>query len=181
MTVAIAPAILIWPWGQRLLHWFLAACVIAATWTHEGGAVHEAAGYGALAAALARIALGLCGPDPARFAAFVRGWRTTWHYAKAVWRHDEHRYVNHNPLGAWMTATLLTLAALGALSGWLYTTERYWGEAWVINLHAALSWPFVLLVPLHLAGVVHASLRHRENLVTAMLHGYKRGEDKSSP
>jgi cytochrome b len=175
---AAAPAVLVWPWWQRALHWLLAACVITATVTYEGGRLHEAAGYAALAAALARIALGLFGPAESRFSAFVRGHAATWQYSKALWNKQESRHINHNPLGAWMTLALLSLAALGALSGWLYTTDRYWGEAWVINLHAALCWLFVVLVPLHLAGVVHAGRRHGENLVAAMLNGRKRPDDR---
>ncbi len=178
---AAAPAVLVWPWWQRSLHWLLAACVITATVTYEGGRIHEAAGYAALAAALARIGLGLFGPKHARFAAFVRSWSPTWQYAKALRHRQEPRHLNHNPMGAWMTLTLLTLTTFGALSGWLYTTDRYWGEAWVINLHAALCWPFVLLVSLHLAGVVHASRRHGENLVAAMLNGRKRPQTHTTP
>jgi cytochrome b len=37
---------------------------------------------------------------------------------------------------------------------------------------------FVVLVPLHLAGVVHAGRRHGENLVAAMLNGRKRPDDR---
>lgn len=174
MSGAAAQLVLVWPWWQRVLHWLFALSILTALWTYEGGRVHEAAGHAALAAALARIALGLFGPKDARFSAFVRGWNATWQYAKALRLRDDPRHLNHNPLGAWMTLTLLALGALGALSGWLYTTERYWGEAWAIKLHALLCWPFALLVPLHLAGVLHAGRRHGENLAAAMLSGRKR-------
>ena len=164
----------IWPSWQRVLHVVLAGSVILALASFEGGVLHERAGWIALAAALARIALGFAGPRRARFVAFLRGPRATLEYARAWRRAREPRHLNHNPLGAWMVVVLLAFAALGAATGALYTTDRYWGEAWVIDAHAALAWPLTALLPLHLAGVVLAGRRHRENLVAAMLHGRKR-------
>ena len=168
--------VLLWPWWQRLFHWLLASGVLIALLTHHGGNVHEVAGYAVAIIAGVRLILGLLGPPALRFTAFVRGWRSTVAYAFTVWHGTEPRHLNHNPLGAWMVVALLLLALSGALVGWLYTTDRFWGMAWVINLHALLTWPFVGLIALHIAGVIHASVRHRENLVAAMLHGYKRIE-----
>jgi cytochrome b len=173
MSAAATTRVLVWPWWQRLLHWCLAACVGTALATYHGGAVHESAGYAALAIATLRIALGVFGPAGARFGSFVRGWTATLQYARDVTHYTERRYLNHNPLGAWMIVALLTLSALGAGSGWLYTTDRYWGVDWVIVLHAALTWPIVGLVALHICGAIAAGMRHRENLFASMLHGYK--------
>jgi len=59
----------------------------------------------------------------------------------------------------------------------LYVTNRFWGEAWLIAAHSLLAWPMGVLVPIHILGVIHASRRHRENLVGAMSwHGCKRDE-----
>ena len=47
----------------------------------------------------------------------------------------------------------------------------------MIAAHALLAWPLGLMIPLHMAGVIHASRRHRENLVSAMWwHGCKLDE-----
>ncbi|MEO6408065.1 MAG: cytochrome b/b6 domain-containing protein [Burkholderiaceae bacterium] len=170
-----AATVLVWPAWQRLVHWALAASVLVALVTHEGGVVHEASGYAALALALARIGLGLAGPRAVRFASFVRGIDATLTYARAALAGSAPRHLNHNPLGAWMVLALLSLTALAAASGALYVTDRFWGAAWVIALHGAASWSFAVLVPLHIAGAIVTGHHERENLVAAMVHGHKRG------
>jgi cytochrome b len=169
---------MVWPLWQRLLHWALASSIIAALVTHESGRIHEWIGYLALTLASLRIFLGFLGPRVARFSSFTSGAKNTLAYARAALGRQESRHLNHNPLGAWMVIVLLSLAVLGALVGWLYTTDRFWGIAWVGNLHALLTWPFVVLIALHILGVIHAGIRHRENLVAAMLHGRKRPLDQ---
>jgi len=89
----------------------------------------------------------------------------------------EPRYLGHNPLGGWMVMALLSMVAAAGLSGWLSVTDRFWGVAWVQELHEALANALFLLVGLHIAGVVFTSLRHRENLVRAMLTGRKRAPE----
>jgi cytochrome b len=70
-------------------------------------------------------------------------------------------------------ALFATVGSL-AVSGWLYTTDRFFGDETVECVHVALAWAIVVLVGLHVAGVAIASRRHRENLVAAMAHGRKR-------
>jgi cytochrome b len=121
-----------------------------------------------------RILWGFAGSRYARFAQFVHAPAHTRQYAKSVANGVEPRHLGHNPLGAWMIVTLLaTLVAICA-TGWLYTTDRFWGETWVENVHIAASYFVLALVALHVAGVIFSSLRHGENLVAAMLHGRKR-------
>ena len=94
--------VLVWPAWQRLLHWALAASVVAAIATHELGRPHEVIDYATLALALLRIGLGIAGPREARFTSFVRGASATLAYARAVRARAAPRRLNHNPLGAWM-------------------------------------------------------------------------------
>jgi cytochrome b len=166
----------IWHPVQRLMHWSLAACTIAAFATHEGGGHwHEWLGYGSLGLALLRIALAVALKAPFwRLDRCTRDMASTWAYAMAVWRHHEPRFLGHNPLGAWMVWVLLGNAVLTGFTGWLFTTDAFWGYAWLEELHGFLGESFVPLVLLHLAGVAFTSWRHRESLVGAMVHGHKR-------
>jgi cytochrome b len=168
----------VWDPLLRGLHWGLAFSVIGAfllgDWLHRPDHHwHEWLGYAALGIALLRIGWGFVGPRPARFGSFVRGPRRTGAYAAALLRRAEPRYLGHNPLGAWMVLALLGNTLLAGVSGWLGTTDAYWGDPLVQDLHALAGQAFLPLVLLHWAGVAHASWRHRESLVRAMVNGRK--------
>ena len=173
----------VWPIWQRVLHGLLAASVLTALATFEGGTVHEAAGYVALIVALLRSALGLAGPAVARFETFLRGPAATLAYARQLLRGSEPRHLNHNPLGAWMVLALLLTVSASAALGALFVTDAFWGINWVIVAHAVLAWSLVPMIVLHWLGVWHASRRHGENLAAAMWHGRKRapGGDELTP
>ena len=173
--MAGAAKVRVWDPLVRILHWTLVATVAAAWVTQEGaGRVHEWIGYAALAIVGLRIVWGIAGSRYARFSQFVRRPVPTIDYFREVLRGSEPRHLGHNPLGAWMIVALIANVALVGASGWLYTTDRYWGVEWVEELHEAFANALLVLVALHVAGVVLTSLRQRENLVAAMIHGRKR-------
>ncbi len=165
----------VWDPAVRLLHWALAAAV-GFGWATTEWLVrwHQAVGYAALTLVCARIAWGCIGPRRARFADFIRGPATTLRHARLLLRGREPRHLGHNPLGGWMILGLLGCVVALALTGWLYTTDWLWGDATVEALHTGFAWSIVGLVALHVGGVVHASRRHRENLVASMFSGKKR-------
>jgi cytochrome b len=177
MTGELEPArtVRVWDPLVRIGHWLLAAGVLAAWLTrHSPGPWHEWLGYAVLAIVVARFVWGLVGSPHARFRAFVRGPRATVTYAAALLARREPATLGHNPLGAWMVVALLLLVGLVCASGWLYTTDRYWGVEWVERLHSTLTDALLVLIGLHVAGVLYASWRHRENLIASMLHGRKK-------
>jgi cytochrome b len=168
----------VWDPLVRVGHWLLASSILFAWLTrHSPGPWHEWLGYGALALVAVRLVWGWTGGAHARFSAFVRGPRTTLRYAHALLKGSEPASIGHNPLGGWMIVALLATVTLVCATGWLYTTDRYWGVEWVETLHSMLTDVLIVLIALHVAGVLHASWRHRENLVAAMFHGRKRVRD----
>ncbi|GAB3471968.1 cytochrome b/b6 domain-containing protein [Polaromonas eurypsychrophila] len=176
----LAAPIKVWDRAVRLLHWLLVVAVVVA-WTSTLGLgfsrAHEAAGYISLGVVAIRVIWGFCGSPYARFSQFVRSRHEVLHYAGQLCEGKERRYVGHNPLGGWMVLLLLSLIASLGLTGWLYTTDYFWGRAWLDMLHHALAWALLVLVALHLAGVAFTSLRHRESLIAAMLSGRKPAPD----
>jgi cytochrome b len=170
-----AATIKVWDIVVRLLHWALVLCVALAWITSEGyGAWHDFTGYLALATALLRILWGFTGTPYARFSQFIRSIPHTLRYARSVIAGTQKRYLGHNPLAGWMALALLITTLLTGASGWLYTTDAYWGVEWVEKLHAATAYAMLVLIALHIIGAVATSLRHRENLVSSMFHGNKR-------
>ena len=165
----------VWDAPVRVLHWSLVLSVATAWLTrHSPGRWHEWLGYAALAIVLTRALWGFFGSRYARFVDFVRAGPATAAYTRSLFSGSEAHFVGHNPLGGWMVVVLLVMVAAVGFTGWLYTTDRYWGVEWVEELHETLSNILFLFVALHLAGVIFTSFRHRENLVGAMLHGRKR-------
>jgi cytochrome b len=53
-----------------------------------------------------------------------------------------------------MVVALMACIAGLAFSGWLYTTEAYWGDATVEAVHRTLAWTLLALVCLHVAEVI---------------------------
>ncbi len=165
----------IWDPLVRLLHWSLVGTFAAAWWTrHSPGGVHEWLGYAVLSIVALRLCWGFVGTRHARFAQFVRSPGATLAYARSLIRPNPPRYLGHNPLGAWMIVALIVTTLVICASGWLYTTDRYWGVEWVDNVHRRSTNFGLVLVALHIAGVVVTSIQERENLVASMIHGNKR-------
>jgi len=128
---------------------------------------------------LARVAWGVVGTPYARFSQFVRSPRGVLAYLRAIAHGAEQRYVGHNPAGGAMVVALILMMSATSITGWALTTDALWGVEWMQELHNALAHGLLLLVCAHLAGVMLASFRHRENLVAAMINGRKRAADQS--
>jgi len=172
---AEAASVKVWSRYIRLFHWSLVLCV-AVAWLSSGQIkqLHELAGYSAAVLIASRLLVGLAGSGYARFSQFVRGPRTVAGYLSDMRQGHERRYLGHNPAGGLMVMALLACVAGIALTGWMQTTDSFWGVAWVEGTHKILGNGILVLVGLHIAGVLLASMRHGENLVRAMISGRKR-------
>jgi len=168
-----AGSIRVWDPIVRVFHWGFAAAVFLALMSDEDRALHEAAGYAALALVLVRILWGFLGPRHARFSSFVRSPGAVLTYLKDAAGLRARRYLGHNPAGSAMILLLLAMVATAGISGWLSETDRFFGVAWVEDLHRASANALIALIAFHVAGVVFSSVMHGENLVRAMITGRK--------
>ena len=166
----------VWDRFVRLFHWSIVGLFALAYVTgDEVQRVHNAAGY-AIAALLAlRIVWGFVGPRRARFNDFVRTPREAFAYLKDVLLlRRTRRYIGHNPAGGLMVIALVAMLGATSVTGYLMTTDAYWGSKAMEEIHEVLANGTVALVVLHVLGVLAASFQHRENLVRAMITGRKK-------
>ena len=165
----------VWDPFVRIFHWTLALSLSIAWFSgEESERLHEFAGYTVAGLVLARVAWGFLGPPYARFSQFVRPPGAVAAYLKSMAAGSEPRFIGHNPAGGTMIVVLLAFLTATAVTGWMLTTDAYWGSVTVQRLHSVLAHGVLILVAVHLAGVVLASFRHHENLVRAMALGVKR-------
>jgi len=165
----------IWDPFVRVFHWSLVTSFAVAWLTAEDlKPLHIWAGYAAGSLIALRLVWGVVGTRFARFSQFIRSPFTVAAYLRDVVTGRELRYLGHNPVGGMMIVALILSMAAVCVTGWMQSTDAYWGVEWVEEVHEALASVMLGLVGIHVLGVVVTSLKHRENLVRAMITGRKR-------
>lgn len=165
----------VWDLPVRIFHWGLVAAFLGAWLTSEDAeTAHHLAGYTALGLVAFRLLWGFIGGRHARFADFVPRPATLADYVRAALQRREPRYRGHNPAAAVMILFLLAMVALIGTTGWLMTTDWGWGVDWLEETHEAAVNLTAAAVLVHVAAAIYESRRHGENLVRAMVDGYKR-------
>lgn len=165
----------VWDPLVRIFHWSLATLfVVAYATADEVEKVHIAVGYTIAALVAVRVIWGFVGPQHARFSNFVRSPGVTLAYLRDIMLFRAPRYIGHNPAGGAMIVALLVLIAGSCVTGFMMTTDAYWGSKVLEEVHEVFANLTVGLVVFHVLGVLLASFEHRENLVKAMFTGRKR-------
>lgn len=200
-----ATTVRVWDPLVRVFHWGLVAAFATAWLTaDEVQPIHEVAGYTVAGLVALRLIWGFAGSRYARFTQFVKGPGATLAYLGSMLRRQEPRYLGHNPAGAAMIVALLLTLSGTAFTGWLMAEPdrvamlpalpQIVSPAWADDdgdeygeggeaegplkeVHETLANLMLLLVAAHVAGVVLASIRHRENLARAMITGDKRAPE----
>jgi cytochrome b len=164
----------VWDGFVRIFHWSLVAAFLLADLTgDEIERIHVIAGYVIASLLAARLVWGFLGPEHARFRSFVCRPRVALAYLRDITLLRARRHLGHNPAGGAMILALLATLAATCITGIMMTTDAYWGTRWVEEVHETLANATVGLIALHVLGVLVASFAHRENLVRAMVTGYK--------
>lgn len=174
---APAPArILVWDAPVRVVHWLLVLCFVTAYATSETDRwrlVHVTAGYTMGGLVAFRVVWGLLGTRHARFAGFVRRPRAVLDYLMGLMQGTPEHHVGHNPAGAVAILALLAMVALSVATGW--ATYNEWGPELLEEVHEVAGNLMLVVVLGHILGVAVSSRAHHENLVRAMVTGYKSG------
>jgi cytochrome b len=181
------PAVYVWDLFVRLFHWTLVVAFTVAYLTEDDPlTVHVWAGYVVGLLVVARVIWGFVGSPHARFSDFLYAPATTLRYVRnLVLVRGEERHLGHSPGGGYMVILLLAFLAAAVVTGLIvyggdqqagplagmFTRET--GEA-VEEWHEVIANVTLALIFIHIAAVILASFAYRENLVRAMVSGYKR-------
>lgn len=182
---------LVWDLPVRLFHWSLVVSFIGAYVTNRLGVAwfdwHVRFGYAVLTLVVFRVLWGLFGAKHARFASFLRHPREAWLYGRGLLRGRAPLYAGHNPLGALMVVALL-LGLLAQATMGLFANDEIFNvgpfagavsketSLLLTSLHRKGFYVLAAAVFIHVAAVIAYVLVKRENLVRAMVTGYKRAE-----
>ncbi|KGM86657.1 Cytochrome b [Roseovarius mucosus DSM 17069] len=164
----------IWDPFIRLFHWSLVAGFAAnALILDDESKVHEWVGYAVVALVGLRLLWGFVGPLSARFASFFPSQTAVMEQIGDIATHRRRAHLGHSPLGALMIFNLLAVMLAIGVTGYMMTTDAYWGVEWVEEAHEMLVVWAEISVVLHIAAVVFESWRTGVNLPRAMITGKK--------
>lgn len=163
----------VWDPLVRILHWTLVICVISNLLNESGHTVHRWLGLTASGVVIVRFVWGFIGPQYARFSDWFPTPSRLIPYIKALLRNEAPRHIGHNPAGAVMMLVLMVLVVSLGVSGYLMTTDAFFGTEWLEDLHETLADILIGSVVLHVGAALFESWKHKENLVASMLHGKK--------
>ena len=169
--------ILVWDFPTRIFHWLLVASFIVAYLTSESEKLrdwHMVSGYLLAGLIMFRLVWGMIGTKYARFRDFVRGPAAVLEYLNGLFSKESKHYIGHNPAGAIAIVLLLTCGLGMGVTGWLIFNDL--GGSFIEEGHESLAVIMLTIVLVHVLGVMLSSLLHRENLVRAMVTGYKSGD-----
>jgi len=169
-----ARKVLVWDAPVRVFHWLMVFSFVGAYVTAESERwrlLHVTLGYTMAGLVAFRIVWGLIGTRHARFADFVRGPGAVLRYLRAMRTSRPEHHTGHNPAGALAIVAMLALTLAVAASGWAVFNDT--GGKWLEELHELAANTMLAVIGVHIAGVLFASWRGRENLIGAMITGRK--------
>jgi len=166
----------VWDLPVRVFHWLLAGSFAVAYLVAESDqlrGLHVILGYTATGLILFRIVWGFVGSRFARFRSFWFPPRATIEYLRSLRSKQPQHFVGHNPAGSYAIYAILLAGLATGVTGFMSLNE-IGGES-AEDIHEVCANVWLGIVIIHLIGVIVESWIHRENLVPAMITGYKEG------
>jgi cytochrome b len=165
----------VWDPLVRVFHWALAVTfAMNAFVTNPETPLHRWTGYAAVGLVLIRVVWGVAGTHHARFSDFPPSLSGSLEQLGDMATGRRQAHIGHSPLGALMIYNMLASVCAIAASGYMMTTNTWFGVNWVSELHSiSVSW-MELSVAAHVGAVALESRRLGINLPKSMLTGYKK-------
>ena len=164
----------VWDRFVRVFHWSLVACVLVNYFVlSDGKTLHQWIGYLAAALVTARIVWGFVGSRYARFSDFFPTPARLLRHLRQLKAGNPEMHWGHNPVGALMILTLISLVLGLGVTGWMQTLDAYWGEEWLQKIHEVLGNVLIGLATLHALAAIVMGRLERTRLIRAMFTGIK--------
>ncbi len=183
---------LVWDLPLRLFHWLFAVSILASWATGKAGFEwtpwHMRLGYWMIGLLIFRVTWGFIGPRHARFSSFLASPRRAWSYLRGLFGAGTVLHsVGHNPLGGLMVILMLALVAFQATTGLFSTDDIVWTGPYnpsvsgataqlLTKLHHANFNLILAAVALHVSAILFYAFVKKQNLVGAMINGWKPAE-----
>lgn len=133
---------IVWDLPTRLMHWGVAFSVLAVYFLEGGDPPHNWVGYTAFGIVLIRLLWGI------------------------------NKKIHRENLLSRIVYILMWMLVVGlAVTGWMYGTDRFWGEEWVHDLHVNMSWAMLGLIVLHMMGLTRDAIIHKRKTWMGMITG----------
>ncbi|RBO85825.1 cytochrome b/b6 domain-containing protein [Marinomonas aquiplantarum] len=180
---------LVWDWPVRLSHWLMVVLftglIITGKAEEDYLQYHFYFGYGLSSVIIARVLYGFFGSRYALFQQFVRGPKRVWQFAKSLLQGQPKPYLGHNPLGALMVVTLLTVLSVQWGTGLFSSDDIFWFgpfnglvseevASFLASIHRFLPNWLLGLVAVHILAVLYHEVHLKERLIDAMVRGRKK-------
>lgn len=176
----------LWDSPTRLFHWALVINIIVSWYTIENRLIelHEIAGHTLIALLIFRIGWGFMGSTTSRFSHFITHPISAFAYLINSLKLKVHYTVGHNPAGGWMVVVMMFVLGFQLLSGLLSNDDLGFSGALSDYVSKDLSDTFTQLhgisfdilvgiVWLHIVAIFFYVLVKKDNLIKAMIAGYK--------
>ena len=169
-------SILVWDLPTRVFHWCLVLCFIGAIATQESEKYrlfHVTFGYTMMGLVIFRLLWGIIGSKYSKFSSFFFGFKKTREYVVGLLKNKPVHYLGHNPLGSIAIYLILVIVLAISLTGYCIFNDI--GSNWYSEAHEIFANLLIGVVIIHIFGVAISSYLHKENLVRAMITGFKQG------
>jgi cytochrome b len=180
----------VWDKVVRYHHWSLVIVTSLLILSAEFGdeSMHIFFGYLLILLISIRIVWGFSGTKHALFKDFIYPMKDISGYLRSLFSKQPIHYTGHNPAGGLMVVIVIGVLVVLGLSGLVMQAVIEFEGAFVdilLNLpdataikvqqaHHLLADVLISLIVVHISGVVASSWLHRENLIAAMIRGYKK-------
>ena len=180
----------IWDVPTRLFHWALVGTVLTGLYLGEFREfstvqLHFYFGYATGGLLVFRVLWGIFGPAHARLSRLFPSPRALASYVGGMFKRRPSGVAGHNPVGALSVLAMLAALSVQVITGLCSEDDalfsqgplvEYLDSATVLKMTAIHYWSSRVvmgLIVLHLAAILFYRLWKREDLVTAMVTGWK--------